>query len=261
MTIRISSLLIVICCSLILAQGQQAANEPQDRRTILAIGAHPGDMEVTCGALLAKQVKRGDRVVLLHLTAGEGGNPRLSSEAYGEQKRREARAAAQVIGAEVIFGTFADGQLENNDQTRRFVSDVVRQTKPAYVITHWKNGLHKDHIAAYYITADAVLLASLEGYKTENPPHRGIRAVYYTENWEDKPEFSPYVYVDVSDSLDLWEQCVKQYELIRGGISSFPYFEYYQSLARLRGAESGLKAAVAFDIDSWAKKRILNQLP
>jgi len=218
-------------------------------------------MEVTCGALLAKQAKRGDRVVLVHLTAGEGGNPRVKPEEYGEQKKREARAAAQVIGAEVIFGSFADGQLANSDQTRHFVVDVIRQVKPAYVITHWKNGLHKDHIAAHFITADAVLLASLEGYKAEYPPHRGIRGIYYTENWEDKADFSPYLYVDVSDALDLWEQCVKQYELIRGGISSFPYFEYYQSLARLRGAESGFKAAVAFDIDSWSKKRILSQLP
>ncbi len=253
--------LAVVGCSLAFGAAQQASIEPQAPRTILAIGAHPGDMEVTCGALLAKQAKRGDRVVLLHLTAGEGGNPRVSSEVYGEQKKREARAAAKVIGAEVIFGTFADGQLENTDQTRHFVVDVIRQVKPASVITHWKNGLHKDHIAAHFITSHSVLLASLEGVKTNYPPYRGIRGVYYTENWEDKADFSPYVYVDVSDAIDLWEQCVKQYELIRGGISSFPYFEYYQSLARLRGAESGFRAAVAFDIDSWAKKRVLSQLP
>ncbi|RPJ57349.1 MAG: PIG-L family deacetylase [Acidobacteria bacterium] len=252
---------VVAGSMLAVAHAQQASTQPPAPRTILAIGAHPGDMEVTCGALLAKQAKRGDRVVLVHLTAGEGGNPRVNSEEYGEQKKREARAAAQVIGAEVIFGSFADGQLANTDQTRHFVVGVIRQVKPAYVITHWKNGLHKDHIAAHFITSDAVLLASLEGYKADSPPHRGIRGIYYTENWEDKADFSPYVYVDVSDALDLWEQCVKQYELIRGGISSFPYFEYYQSLARLRGAESGFKAAVAFDIDSWSKKRILSQLP
>ena len=257
----ICCMLMMVSWSLALAAAQQASTEPQERRTILAIGAHPGDMEVSCGALLAKQVKRGDRVVLLHLTAGEGGNPRVKAEVYGEQKKREARAAAKVIGAEVVFGNAADGQLENTDQMRHFVVDVIRQSKPSYVITHWKNGLHKDHIAARFITSDAVLLASLDGVKTDYPPHRGIRGIYYTENWEDKADFSPYVYVDVSEALDLWEQCVKQYELIRGGISSFPYFEYYQSLARLRGAESGFKAAVAFDIDSWSKKRVLSQLP
>jgi len=247
-------LVVASCVALCVAQ----QDEP---RAILAIGAHPGDMEVTCGALLAKQAKRGDRVVLLHLTAGEGGNPRVKSEVYGAQKKREAAAAAKVIKAEVNFGPFADGQLENTDQTRRFVVDVIRRVKPAYVITHWRNGLHKDHIAAHFVTSDAVLLASLEGFKTDYPPHRGIRGIYYTENWEDKADFSPYVYVDVSDTLGLWEECVKQYELIRGGISDFPYFEYYQSLARVRGAESGFKAAVAFDIDSWGKKRVLNQLP
>jgi len=251
----------VLCiCLMALCFGQQAPTSPE-QRTILAIGAHPGDMEVTCGALLAKQVKRGDRVVLLHLTAGEGGNPRVSAQEYGKQKKGEAEAAAKVIGAKVIFGTYPDGQLQNSEEARRFLVGVIRQTKPAYIITHWKNGLHKDHIAAHFLTNDAVLLASLEGVKADDPPHRGIRGIYYTENWEDKTDFSPYLYVDVSDSLDLWEQSVKQYELIRGGISSFPYFEYYQSLARLRGAESGFRAAVAFDIDPWAKKRALPNLP
>src|SRR5690349_6090516 len=59
-------------------------------RTVLAVGAHAGDMELTAGAVLAKARREGARVVLLHLTLGEGGNPRLSPEAYGAQKRREA---------------------------------------------------------------------------------------------------------------------------------------------------------------------------
>lgn len=230
-------------------------------RTILAIGAHPGDMEISCGAVLAKHVRQGDRVVLLHLTAGEGGNPKVSPEEYGQQKRREAAAAAKILGAEVVFGPYADGQLPDNDESRRFVADVIRQVRPTHVITHWKAGLHKDHIAAHFVTNDAVLLASLDGFKTEHPACRGVRGVYYTENWEDKEGFSPYLYVDVSDSMQSWEEAVKQYELIRGGISTFPYFDYYQSLARVRGAESGFRAAVAFDIDSFGKKRALPLLP
>lgn len=70
------------------------------QRTILAIGAHCGDVEVTCAAVLAKHKKQGDRIVLCHLTLGEGGNPRMSPQEYGQQKRREALAVAEVIGAE-----------------------------------------------------------------------------------------------------------------------------------------------------------------
>jgi LmbE family N-acetylglucosaminyl deacetylase len=76
----------------------------QEPRTILAIGAHAADMELSAGALLAHQAKLGDRVVLLHLTLGEGGHPKLPPAIYREQKRREAEAAARDLGAEVIFG-------------------------------------------------------------------------------------------------------------------------------------------------------------
>src|ERR671930_1783709 len=78
------------------------------QRTILAVGAHAGDVELTSGALLIKQHRLGDRVVILHLTLGEGGNPRLSPERYGAQKRSEAAEAGRAIGAEVLFGPFRD---------------------------------------------------------------------------------------------------------------------------------------------------------
>jgi LmbE family N-acetylglucosaminyl deacetylase len=217
-------------------------------------------MEITCGAVLAKQQKLGDRVVLLHLTLGEGGNPKLSPQTYGEQKRREALSAAKVIGAETIFGPYPDGQLPNNDATRRYVADVIRQIKPTHIFTHWEKSIHKDHAAAHSIVKDAVLLASLEGFVTEHPRHRGIRAVYYTENWEDGEGFKPFVYIDVSNALDQWRECITQYEFIRGGISSFPYLEYYEALARVRGAEAGKRYAIAFEVDASAKKRVLDSL-
>ncbi|MFA6542554.1 MAG: PIG-L family deacetylase [Bacteroidota bacterium] len=231
------------------------------QRTILAIGAHCGDMEVACAAVLAKQHKRGDRIVFLHLTLGEGGNPKMSPEEYGAQKRREAAAAAQVIGAEVLFGPYKDGELPNDESVRRYVADVIRQVQPTHVITHWRTSIHKDHQNTHFITMDAILLASLEGVVTDHHRHRGIQAIYFTENWEDPEGFKPYLYVDVSDELPLWKECVTQYQFIKGGISSFPYLEYYESLARVRGAEAGKKFAVAFDIDPFEKKRIVDALP
>jgi N-acetylglucosamine malate deacetylase 1 len=235
--------------------------QTQPARTILAIGAHAGDMEVAAGALLAAQSKAGDRIVLLHLTLGEGGNPRLSPEQYGKQKRREAEAAAKAIRAEVIFGPYRDGELPDDQASRKYVAGIMREVKPAFVITHWKAGIHRDHIAAHAIVTDAVLLASLPGASGDETPHRGIRMVLFTENWEDKEGFNPYVYVDVSNALDDWEKCVTQYEFIRGNISKFPYLEYYRALFRVRGAEGGVGFAECFDIDSWGKKQVYRTLP
>ncbi|HMC23689.1 MAG TPA: PIG-L family deacetylase, partial [Thermoanaerobaculia bacterium] len=122
----------------ILAIPAAAQDQPKPARTILAIGAHAGDMELTCGALLLKESLRGDRVVILHLTLGERGNPALTAEAYAEQKRREATAADAALGAEVMFGPYHDGEVPDSDDARRYVAGIIRQVKPTLVITHWR---------------------------------------------------------------------------------------------------------------------------
>lgn len=231
------------------------------QKTILAVGAHAGDIEVTCAAVLAKHTKKEDRAVLLHLTLGEGGNPKMTPSAYGEQKRFEALSAAKVIGAEVLFAPYKDGELPNDEQIRRYVADVIRRVKPTHVLTHWRKSIHKDHSNTHLIVNDAVLLASLEGVVTDHPRHRGVKGIYFTENWEDPEDFKPYFYVDISNELGIWKECVTQYEFIKGGISAFPYLEYYESLARVRGAEAGVRYAQAFDAEPFEKKRVVEVLP
>jgi LmbE family N-acetylglucosaminyl deacetylase len=245
--------LATLCVHRISAQATPA-------KTILAIGAHAGDMELTAGALLLKQRQLGDRIVLLHLTLGEGGNPKMSPAAYGTQKRREAEAAARLLGAEVRFGPYRDGELPNNEETRRFVASVIRQVRPSLVITHWRESLHRDHATTHAVVVDAVLLASLESVQTDAPPHRGVR-LWYAENWEDADEFKPYVYVDVTGQMGRWRDVVTSYEFVRGGLSSFAYLDYYTALATLRGAEARRGQAVAFDIDPLGKRRVLDSVP
>jgi len=252
------SLRLALACAALVAGGFPATAAD---RTVLAIGAHAGDAEITTGAILARHKRLGDRVVILHLTLGEGGNPRTSPAAYGEQKRREALAAAQALGAEALFGLWKDGGLRDTEEAARFVADVIRQVKPTHVLTHWKASLHPDHEAAHRIVNAAVLLASLEGFQSAYPRHRGLRGVYYADNWEDAEGFVPYLYVDVTEDLAAWKAAAASYEFIRGGISTFPYLEYYEALARVRGAVAGKRFAVALEMDPFAKKRVLDTLP
>lgn len=237
-----------------------AAAADAARTTILAIGAHCGDMEVTTGAALAAHRAQGGRVVLLHLTLGEGGNPKKTASEYGAQKRLEATEAARSLGAEVLFGPYHDGQLPDTGEARDWVAEAIRTVKPDYIFTHARQSLHRDHSTTYALVRDAVLLASLprDGGR---PAHRGVRGVYYAENWEDREGFQPYVYFDVSTSLNAWKTAVEKYELFRGGVAAYPYVEYYEALARVRGAEAGRKYAEAFDVDSYRKLRVIDALP
>lgn len=255
----LASLGLVAAASIVAdASAQAPAVAP---RTILAIGAHAGDMELTTGLALLKAHERGDRVVLLHLTLGERGNPKLAPEAYAAQKQREAEAVARALGGEARFGPWKDGELPNDEAARRWVADAIREIKPTVVLTHWRTSIHKDHANTHAIVKDAVLLASLPGVDSKHPPHRGVRAVWYAENWEDDEGFQPYVFVDVTGAMDRWREAVRQYEFVGGTISSFRYLDYYIALATVRGAVARKSHAIAFDVEPQSKRRVLDALP
>ncbi|MEP6507186.1 MAG: PIG-L family deacetylase [Gemmatimonadales bacterium] len=251
---------ISICLGLACASAPLLAQTPPAQKTILAIGAHAGDMELTTGALLIKQHKAGDRIVILHMTLGEGGNPKMSPALYGAQKRREALAADSAIGAETIFAPYKDGELPNDEAVRLYVANVIRQVKPTYVFTHWQKSIHKDHARTSAIVQDAVLLASLEGVVTGTPPNRGLRGIWYADNWEDSEDFQPYISVDVSNEMKQWREAVSKYEFVRGGISNFHYLEYYDALSIVRGAVADKQRAESFNIDAFGKRRVLDGL-
>jgi len=237
-----------------------ALSAAAQQHTVLAIGAHAADMELTAGPILAHQKLLGDRIVILHLTLGEAGNPKLAPAKYAEQKRREAEAAAKALGAEVIIGPYFDALLPNDDAARRYVADVIRQVKPTYIITHWKNSIHKDHSATSAIVQDAILWTELEAVKAAHPAYRGVRGLYYADNWEDAEGFRPYIYVDVSDAFDQWKRAIREYEMVRGGISPFAYFDYYTSHLQSLGALAGRKYAAALDVDESSKRVVLDGL-
>ena len=209
-------------------------------KTILAIGAHIGDMELTAGALLATCAVNGGRAVTLALTAGEkGAPPDADVEAYRRSKIAEAEAFARDLGGEAIVLNHADGLLPDNDEVRFEVCDVIRRVKPDIIVTHHGHSMHKDHIACHNIVVDAWFYAAIAGFQRELPRHFA-RSLYFAENWEDAEGYQPYVYLDVSDGFGLWEKAIDHHWFAVHS-TSFPYKEYYAHLKRVRGIE-GRKA-------------------
>ncbi len=227
---------------------------------ILVIGAHAGDAEAMAGATVLQHTTRGHTATLLHLTLGGKGHPALGEEEYSQQKQAEALAAAAALGAEARFMPYRDGELLSTEEVKFAVADVVRGTRPDYVITHWENSIHKDHTVTHQIVGDALFYAAVRAFAREQPAH-SVRGVYYAENWEDPFGFQPEVYIDVSSAYKGWLEALKCYQLFRGGVSRFPYLEYYQALAVIRGAESGFKYAQAYAIPALARRRRLETFP
>ncbi len=142
--------------------------------TVLAVGAHPDDIEFGCGGTLAKWGASGSRIHHLVLTDGSKGSwdPDADQDRLVAERKTECRAAAAVIdgpepaGSEgddrVLFLGRVDGELENDREVRRAIARIVRQLRPDMVLGHdpWRRyRLHPDHRAAGFALLDALVAA------------------------------------------------------------------------------------------------------
>jgi LmbE family N-acetylglucosaminyl deacetylase len=135
-------------------------------RRVLALGAHPDDVELQAGGSLAAWARQGARVELACFTAGEKGSPDPAAcpAELGRVRRAEATEAARALGASVpvAFLGAVDGELEVTMALRLAVARLVRTTRPDVVLGHdpWRRWLlHPDHRAAGLLTVDGVVAA------------------------------------------------------------------------------------------------------
>ncbi len=219
---------------------------------IMVVGAHAADAEVMGGAQVLTQVAQGWRGVIVHCTLGEKGHPSLDPDAYGRQKRAEAEEAARVLGAACICLPYLDGELPVDTEVQWRIADLIRTHRPDIVLTHWKGSFHRDHRNTYANVMEALYLAGLTAFQRTNPAYHP-RALYFCENWEDMEDYQPDVYLDVSPVFDRYLQAIRCYELVRGGISRFPYDRYYEALTIVRGAVAGYDRAVTMMIPARSR--------
>lgn len=221
-------------------------------KTYMAIGGHIGDMELTCGCVLADQAVKGNKIVTVALTAGERGNPQgVTSQDYRVQKVKEAEEFASMLNGESVVFDYPDGELPDDECVRFQVAELIRKYKPCAIFTHWKNSMHKDHSNTYKIVVDAAFLAGVyDGDKIEGEKH--YSPVYLCENWEDREGFDPYLIVDCSEGYDLWCKAIQKHWFIMNS-PSFKYYDYYTHLTYVRGALGKCKHAQCFNVEGYQK--------
>ena len=216
-------------------------------KTILAIGGHIGDAELTSGGTLAANAVDGGKSFTLALTAGERGNPpHITVEDYRKQKISEAEAFASMMNGKAYVLDYPDGELPDDENVRYEVANVIREVRPDVITTHWRSTMHKDHDRTHRIVCDAQFLASV----VENDALKGSRhyaPVYFAENWEDDPDFSPYIYVDITRGYELWCEGLRLHWFVMNS-RDFAYYDYYTSLARMRGCLGKTLYAEAFSV-------------
>src|SRR6476619_4909027 len=141
---------------------------------ILAIGAHPDDVELICGGTLIRAQMLGRKTGILDLAAGE-----LATRGTPELRAREAGKAAKVMGVSQRENLgLPDGGIQNTPETRAKVALVIRRLKPEIVITHSLHGRHPDHPIVAQLVRDACFVAGLKKVEPKIPPHRPRKVLH-----------------------------------------------------------------------------------
>lgn len=214
-------------------------------RTVLAIGGHIGDMDLTAGPTLAKMVLDGDRAIIVACTYGERGHPRLTPDEYRVQKVREGEQFAADIGAEFHVLDYSDGFLPDDDEAASQLADIIRAEKPQILITHWTKSIHRDHERAAVLAERARFLASLP---LDSPLGRhGVERMLHADNWEDAEGFTPDVYVPIpQEAFDIWRRAIQNQAFARGETYGFRYIDYYTAMMTAKGCLVGAQRACVF---------------
>ena len=171
---------------------------------VLAVGAHPDDVEVGVGGIVAKLVKQGRRVAILDLTEGE-----LATRGSVDERRTEARAAAAVLGvAHRVNAQLPDGGIANSDTFRQRLIPLLRSLRPAVLLCPMHTDRHPDHDAAHYLVRDANYLAGLARIDTAQQPHRASQVYYYRVYGETT---TPSAVIDISDTFETKRTALRAY--------------------------------------------------
>jgi bacillithiol biosynthesis deacetylase BshB1 len=175
---------------------------------ILAIGAHPDDVELGCGATLAKEISSGKKVGILDLTRGE-----LGTRGSAEIRDKEALKASEILGA--VFRenlAFSDVFFSNDKRHQLEVVKILRKYQPEIVLCNAIEDRHMDHPKGSTLVSDACFLSGLRKIETEyeGNPQQSWRPkqVYHYIQWKSiEPDFV----VDVTGFMETKVAAVKAY--------------------------------------------------
>ncbi len=170
---------------------------------LLAIGAHPDDIELSCSATVAKLIRQNYKVGILDLTEGE-----LGTRGTKEIRRNEAEAASKILGVTIRENlSLPDGNIEINQKNILKIIQIIRKYQPAILLfPHWLER-HPDHEHAHALCREAWFYSGLEKIRTRykgksQEPYRPKKYFHFMQKYEFQPSFI----LDVSDVYNLKKQ-------------------------------------------------------
>ena len=226
--------------------------------TILAVHAHPDDVEILAGGAVAMLAAAGHRVVIVSMTPGDCGSHQHSPEEIAAIRRAEATCAARLAGAEYRCAEFRDLAVFNDDGSRRRVTEILRVFRPDLVLTSSPVDYMCDHEATSLLVRDACFGAPAPNYQThaESPaqPLPAIPHLYFMDSVggvdRDNRRIVPDFYVNVEQLFDTKKAMLAEHksqrEWLRAHHGIDEYLEMMERWTRANGKRAGVELAEGF---------------
>jgi 4-oxalomesaconate hydratase len=215
---------------------------PSLQKTGLVITAHPGDFVWRAGGAIALHAKRGMRVKILCLSYGERGESQFAWKKAGvrmedvkAQRREEAQAAADMLGAEIEFMDAGDYPLRTTQAMLDRAIDIFHELNPGFVLTHaLEDPYNVDHPEATRFAQEARIIAQAAGHKPD--PERAYAApplFLFEPHQPEQCNFKPNVILNIDE---VWEIKRKTFEILA---AQKHLWAYYERVALQRGVQGG----------------------
>jgi bacillithiol biosynthesis deacetylase BshB1 len=221
---------------------------------ILAIGAHPDDVELSCSGTLINEIKQGKKVGIVDLTQGE-----LGTRGTVETRYTEAANAAMIMGVQVRENLkMRDGFFQNDEAHQLKLITAIRKYQPSIVIGNVLHDRHPDHGKGGKLIADSCFLSGLAKIETldeagnKQERWRPSYVLHYIQDWYHEPD----LLIDISDVFDQRMQAIAAYTTQfkaadnsaepQTYISTPDFFDSIVARARMFGKRIGVKYAEGF---------------
>lgn len=192
---------------------------------ILAVGAHPDDIELGAGGTVARHAMDGDEVHFLILTYGEQSGDK-------QERKKEALESAKILNVKsVTFGEIPDTKVTDGIETIIIIENLIDKIKPDRVYTQCAKDRHQDHRNAAFATLSAA---------------RRVSEVFSYESPDAYPNFSPQYYVKITDTISQKIEALKKYRSQNN--KNYLEEEAIKGLAQFRGYQIGIEYAEAFEL-------------
>ena len=216
---------------------------------VLAVGAHPDDLEILCGGTLALYAGAGHEVVACHATTGDMGSFVHGREEISKLRLAEAEDAARSIGVEHVTLGLSDGEVNASDPAqKRLVVELVREASPDVILTHDPADYMGDHNEISKLVFECSFYATFPNLVTDRPRHDRVTPIYYMDTVAGLG-FVPTEYVDITPVIETKAAMLAahrtQLEWLRDH-DGVDILDEMRTAARYRGQQCGVRYAEGF---------------